>query len=142
MITRIAGTAALVLALALAGCGSDEPHDAGSTPSVTASADASGSPSAESTEAAAGVTVDVTIADGKVTPRGERIEVTVGERVTLRVTTDAADEIHVHSDPEHELEVAAGDRGKELSFALDTPGQVAVESHHLDATIVQLVVRP
>ncbi len=55
--------------------------------------------------------------------------------------SDAAEEIHVHSDPEHEYEVAAGD-DKTFTFTLDTPGQVAVEAHHLDVTIVELVARP
>ncbi len=34
--------------------------------------------------------------------------------------------------------------GKPLTetFTIDTPGQVAVEAHHLDVTIVQLVVEP
>ena len=86
--------------------------------------------------------VEITIADGSVHPRGKRVEVKIGEPVTLRVTSDAADEIHVHSDPEHEMSVKPGDRDKELTFKLTVPGQVAVESHHADATIVQLVVTP
>jgi len=61
--------------------------------------------------------------------------------VTLNVTSDADEEIHVHSDPEHEYEVKAGDSLDE-TFTIDTPGQVAVEAHHLDVTILQLVVEP
>jgi plastocyanin len=87
------------------------------------------------------VTVDIAIKDGKVTPQGERVNVKVGQQVTLHVTSDADEEVHVHSEPEHEYEVAAGD-DTTYSFTLRTPGQVAVEAHHLDATIVQLVVRP
>jgi plastocyanin len=88
-----------------------------------------------------GPTVEIVIKDGKVTPRGKRIDVKAGDPVTLHITSDADEEIHVHSDPEHEYEVAAGDDVTK-SFTLTTPGQVAVEAHHLDATIVQLVVTP
>lgn len=93
-----------------------------------------------SQEAAAKV-VDISIRDHKVTPRGKRIEVKVGQPVTLRVTSDSEDEIHVHSDPENEYGISPGP-SRDFTFRIDTPGQVAVESHHLEVTIVQLVVRP
>lgn len=85
--------------------------------------------------------VEITIRDGKVTPQGDRVEVKVGQPVTLRVSTDTSDEIHVHSEPEHAYDIAAG-AAKDFTFTIDTPGQVAVESHHLEVAIVQLVVRP
>ncbi|MGZ5369076.1 hypothetical protein [Aeromicrobium sp.] len=93
-----------------------------------------------SQEAAAKV-VDISIKDGDVTPRGKRVEVKVGQPVTLRVTSDGEDEIHVHSDPENEYGISPGP-ARDFTFRIDTPGQVAVESHHLEVTIVQLVVRP
>lgn len=85
--------------------------------------------------------VPIVIKDGAVTPQGKRVELKVGQDVTLRVTSDADEEIHVHSTPEHEFEVSSGTTGQDFTFAIETPGQVAVESHHLDVTIVQLVVR-
>lgn len=141
-ITATASVTLAVLALGLAGCAEDEPT-AEATGSPTTSATSEPAPTAtEPAEPAEpeGVVVDVTIADGEVTPQGDRVEVEVGEPVTLRVTSDEADEIHVHSDPEHSLDVEAGTPG-ELTFTVDRPGQVAVESHHLDVTIVQLVAR-
>ena len=90
---------------------------------------------------ATGTKVDIVIKDGKVTPQGKRVKVKAGDPVTLNVTSDADEEIHVHSDPEHEYEVKAGDSLDE-TFTIDTPGQVAVEAHHLDVTILQLVVEP
>lgn len=136
-----AALAAAALTLALAGCAEDEPAaDATDAPTPSATS----APAPETTESSPaepeGVVVDVTIADGEVTPQGDRVEVEVGEPVTLRVTSDEADEIHVHSDREHSLDVEAGTPG-ELTFTVDRPGQVAVESHHLDVTIVQLVAR-
>lgn len=87
------------------------------------------------------VIVDITVKNGTVAPQGDRVDVKVGQEVTLRITSDAHDTIHVHSDPEQEFEIGKGD-DVEKSFTIDTPGQVAVEAHHLDVTIVQLVVRP
>ncbi len=123
----------VVVALMLVGCGGNDTGTVSSSPN----------PSAEQTSespAADGVVVDIAIKGGKVTPQGDRVDVEAGQKVTLRITTDAAEEIHVHSDPEHSFEVKPGD-SVEKSFTLDTPGQVAVEAHHLDATVVQLVVR-
>lgn len=126
--------AALLLALSLAGCGST------SEPSSDASATSEPTPSA-TTEASKGVTVEIEFANGEVVPRDDKIDVKVGEPVTLHVVSDVAEEIHVHSDPEHSYEVAAGD-DKTFTFTIDTPGQVAVEAHELDVTIVELVARP
>ncbi len=86
--------------------------------------------------------VDIVLKDGKVTPQGKRVQVHADQVIRLHVTSDRADEIHVHSTPEHEYEVAKGMTDKIFTFVIDTPGQVAVESHGLDVTIVQLVVRP
>jgi plastocyanin len=108
-------------ALLLAGCGGSGESD-------------------QSASTGKGVTVDIAIKDGKVTPQGKRVNVKVGQKITLHVTSDADEEVHVHSEPEHEYELAPGD-DKSYSFSLKVPGQVAVEAHHLDVTIAQLVVR-
>jgi hypothetical protein len=56
------------------------------------------------------------------------------------VKADAEGEIHVHSDPEHELEYGAGTTTL-ATFTIDKPGIVEVESHALEKTIVQLEVK-
>ena len=124
---------AFAAALLIAGCGKD-------TGTVTSSPNPS--PNEQSTaEPSDDVVVDIAIRDSKVTPQGDRVEMKVGQKVTLHVTSDADETIHVHADPEQEFEVGAAD-DVEKSFTIDVPGQVAVEAHHLDVTIVQLVVRP
>ncbi|MFI5426948.1 hypothetical protein [Aeromicrobium sp. UC242_57] len=50
---------------------------------------------------ARGKIVKIDIADGKASPQGDRVEVKSGQRVRLVMTSDVAEEIHVHSDPEH-----------------------------------------
>ncbi|MEG9227086.1 hypothetical protein [Aeromicrobium sp. Sec7.5] len=133
----VAAAAAALLVLALAACGADDgPAASGEpTPSASSGSTASQEPADDA------VVVDVTLADDGPTPRGDRVDVEVGQTVRLVVTNRSgeADEVHVHSDPEHALDVAAGASG-ELEFTVDRPGQVAVESHHSDAVIVQLVV--
>jgi plastocyanin len=131
----------LLAATLLAGCGSDEPDAAGSAePAPAAAGSSTGSSASAEPAEDADVVVDITIQDGKATPQGDRVDAEVGETITLNITSDAAEEIHVHSDPEHTWEVAAGESITK-TFSVDTPGQVAVEAHHLDVTIVQLVVR-
>ncbi|MGZ5410571.1 MAG: hypothetical protein ACXWDJ_11300 [Aeromicrobium sp.] len=132
----------LACTLILAACGLSSgptPNEAKAT-AAKPSQEAKETAAKPSQEAAAKV-VDISIKDGDVTPRGKRVEVKVGQPVTLRVTSDGEDEIHVHSDPENEYGISPGP-ARDFTFRIDTPGQVAVESHHLEVTIVQLVVRP
>ena len=84
--------------------------------------------------------IDVTFSGSTVTPNGDRVDVAVGQKVEFVVKADAAGEIHVHSTPEKELEYNAGTT--ELTVGpFDTPGLIAVESHALNKTIVQLQVK-
>lgn len=83
--------------------------------------------------------VQVTFEGDSVTPSGERVKVARGQDVELRVKADAAGEIHVHSDPEQELEYREGESTLTIQ-GIDQPGTVDVESHTLDKVIVQLEV--
>jgi hypothetical protein len=115
----MASVAAVLCALTVtAGCGSDDTGSGDSTePKV----------------------ITVTISGDSVTPNGERVDVAVGQDVQLKVTADAAGEIHVHSSPEQELEYEAGTHTVTIQ-GIDKPGTVDVESHTLDKVIVQLEV--
>lgn len=88
-----------------------------------------------------GVTIYVALVDGTVTPDNEFLDVTVGEPINLHVVSDVDEVIHVHSVPEHTFDVAAGD-DKTFTFTIDTPGDVVVVAHLLDAAILQLVAGP
>jgi hypothetical protein len=85
------------------------------------------------------VTIDVTFDGGTVAPNGERVDVQTGQPIELNITADAAGEIHVHSDPEQELEYDEGTSTVEIE-PIEQPGVVDVESHDLEAVIVQLEV--
>ena len=83
--------------------------------------------------------IQVTFEGDSVTPNGERVEVAGGQDVELRVTADAAGEIHVHSTPEQELEYRGASRRHHPGHrpARHRRRRVA----HLDKVIVQLEVR-
>lgn len=114
---RVLATATL-LACTLAGaaCGDDE----------------------ESDRAQAAKVIEITIADGTVSPNGERVSVRVGQRVDLIVKSDSAGEIHVHSSPEQEFSYSEGTTT--LPMTIDKAGVVDVECHDLEQIIVQLEV--
>lgn len=122
------------LGLGVTACGGSD-SDAPATSSSAQTAVSISSPQDDAT------TVDITIADGAVTPRNARIEATVGKPVVLYVTSDAADELHVHSTPEHSFEVSAGAQRQRFEFTVAVPGSVAIELHEADVTVATLQVR-
>ncbi|MBV8928497.1 MAG: hypothetical protein JO152_05165 [Mycobacteriaceae bacterium] len=139
---------ALVAALAVwlvAGCGGG--NKTGSTTSSPGSSASRASSSAASTSASASqppagaATFDVTISKGEVTPSNATWQAKVGQPVSVRVTSDAADELHVHSTPDHEFEVAAAP-DQVFTFTVTVPGSVEIELHHLDKTVATLQVQP
>ena len=138
---------ALLLCLGVAACGGPaEPAPAPSTgpvPTATVpTAATSTSDPAPSADTGDRVVVDITIADGQVTPNGEKVDVAVGQEVQLNVTSDADDEIHAHTDDAagYELEVKAGEPATGR-FTVASAGSFEVESHHLEKIIVILNVR-
>jgi heme/copper-type cytochrome/quinol oxidase subunit 2 len=64
--------------------------------------------------------------------------VTVGETVTLAVSSDAADEVHVHG-YDVTAKVAAG-RPATLTFPADVPGVFEVELHEAGTMLLSLQV--
>ena len=117
--TLASATVLTVAMLGLTACGDDDgnPTDGVGTP----------------------VSIDVTFEGDTVTPNGERVEVETGQPIELDITADAPGEIHVHSDPEQTLDYDEGTSTVEIE-PIDQPGVVDVESHNLEAVIVQLEV--
>ena len=153
---RVVGTllAPALLGLTLTGCTSPPSGTAtpAPTPEVTSaapSATPSTSPTATTptpspsvtSEPANKVTIDITIADGQVSPNGKKVDIEVGQQIVLNVTSDEDDEIHAHTSGDgYELEVTAGKKVTG-SFTITSPGSYEVESHHLEKTIVILNAR-
>lgn len=128
-------------ALITAGCG-------GSTSSDNASGGASSSqpstvsPSDLSNEQAPPnrLVIDVDIKGGNVTPTNAQLKAGAKEQIVIRVNSDAADELHVHSTPEHSFNVEAKPM-QSFQFTVDVPGKVDVELHHLNKTIATIQVQ-
>jgi hypothetical protein len=125
------GVTALLL---LTGCASGASDESGADSASPAPGSSVSTPSHDA------VKVPIRILGGQVTPSGSLVHAKVGQPIDLVVTTDAASEIHVHSNPEHEYEVPAGAHQVVFEFTIDQPGEVDVESHTLDALIVKLQV--
>ncbi|MBE1494517.1 plastocyanin [Amycolatopsis lexingtonensis] len=79
-----------------------------------------------------------TVQGGKRVAGPDRVEVSPGRAVRLEVTSDTADELHVHG-YDKEVELTAGQRGS-VSFTADVPGLFEVELHHSGAKLTQLRV--
>jgi hypothetical protein len=137
---------AVVLGL-LSGCTSTAEPQSNTTPTAVSSATEPSSPAASPTSVSPSppslnpdyaLTINIVIAKGKTTPNGEKINVRVGQKVILNVTSDTDDEIHAHIGGDgYELPVKAGTPAKG-SFTLESPGSFEVESHHLEKIIVIL----
>ncbi|MFF0436000.1 hypothetical protein ACFYU9_27805 [Streptomyces sp. NPDC004327] len=86
-----------------------------------------------------GRTVTITVTGDSVQPPPSRVELTKGERLTLTVTSDRADTLHVHG-YDRELPLPAG-RAATLTLTLDRTGLFEVETHESGLVLTQLVVR-
>jgi hypothetical protein len=129
-------------ALITAGCG-------GSTGTTTTTT-TSGAPATPSSTGAPAFTdqqapparlvIDVTIKDGQVTPTNAQVQSKVGEPIVVQVTSDAADQLHVHSNPEHTFNVEPK-QSQSFQFTVSVPGRVDVELHHLNKTVATITVQ-
>jgi hypothetical protein len=132
-----------VLVGGVVGCGGPSNQSATSPTSTGAtSSSPAGMPTPSGNlPAAAGLVFDVTIANGQVNPTNAVLQAKVGQPITVHVTSDATDELHVHSVPDKEFAVAAASN-QTFQFTVNVPGDVEVELHHLDRTVATIQVRP
>jgi len=129
-----------MVAVFAAGCGSGpatRPASSSAEPTATGTPSAANLPPSP----AAGPVITVTIDAGAVTPTNAQAQAVVGQPITLEVSSDAADSIHVHSIPEHVFDVQP-QPGQRFEFTVGVPGSVDVELHDLHRTIVTIAVRP
>jgi hypothetical protein len=126
----------LVLAAGLTGCaGTAAPDSAGSS---SAAAGTSGPAPASGTANPAGRRIEVQVSGGQISGESGRVPVTVGEHVTLVITSDAADQVHVHG-YDLETELSPG-QPAELTFDATIPGVFEVELHEAGTVLLSLQV--
>jgi plastocyanin len=133
---RMTVAAAVLAALVVAGCGSGNDNGSGGSGSIPVGATAASASASANSE---GTNVEVTIAGGKVAPDPSRkVEVATGDHVHISVTSDHADEVHVHG-YDIEKEVSAGGTVT-IDFTADIPGQFEVEAHKLSPSLLFTLV--
>ncbi|MGH3642320.1 MAG: hypothetical protein ACRDUX_25215 [Mycobacterium sp.] len=136
--TLVALTAA---ALLVAGCGGSNGSGEVTRSSSSAAPAMTGAPQLSDQQAPPNrLVVEVTIKGGQVTPTNAQLKSAVGEPVVFQVNSDAADQLHVHSNPEHSFNVEPKS-GQSFQFTVDVPGQVDVELHQLNRTIATIQVQ-
>jgi hypothetical protein len=81
----------------------------------------------------------VTVTGTKVSPAPATVDLGVGEKLTLTVTSDHADQLHIHGFEVEKNLVA----GVPLSVTLtgDQPGVYEVETHHPELRLLKIAVK-
>lgn len=128
----------LAVALVLSACGDDETSTATTTTTAAETPDPSTTTSAPTTTVAANATtVMLTVTDG-VVEGGGRIAIPLGHTVTLVVTSDVDDEVHLHG---YDLtaDLTAGQPG-ELIFDATIPGVFEAELHDAGTPLAELEI--
>ncbi|WP_336210458.1 hypothetical protein [Nonomuraea sp. LPB2021202275-12-8] len=126
-VRRAAGVLACVL---VAGCGplSQTHHRPGNGHEVATAAPAAGEARAE-----------ITVAAGRVSPPSGWLEIDRGQSVSITVTSDVADELHVHG-YDRRAELRPGEPVT-VRFVADLSGVFEVETHESGLVLTQLAVR-
>jgi plastocyanin len=145
------GTALALLpalgSLALAGCGGNSNSGSGSSPntaatsaptSVSTPTNTATQPQTSTPSNTADVTINITVANGKVNPSGASINVKAGQTVLITAVSDAPDEVHVHG-YEKQLPLTPG-KPASVKFVANMKGTFEVETHESNKLVAKLVV--
>jgi hypothetical protein len=132
--------------LVLVGCsGSNTPASAPSnTPSTaptsmsTTNSAPTETPSATPSGQQADVTINVTVANGKVNPSGATIQAKAGQTVLVTAVSDTAEELHIHGYNKL-LELSPG-KPASVKFTANMKGTFEIETHKSTRLIAKLVV--
>jgi hypothetical protein len=125
----------LAVTTAMTGCAGSAPA---AEPSRDSSAATSVTPAPADPASATGRRIEVEVTGDRVSGDTGRVVVPAGEQVTLAVTSDVADEVHVHG---YDLtaEMVPGEP-EELTFTATIPGVFEVELHDAGTVLLSLQV--
>ncbi len=133
-------TAFTAAALITAGCGGSTSSESASTPSASAPASTDAPQMSDQQNPPTRLVIDVTIKGGEVTPTNAQYQSAAKELIVVRINSDVADQLHVHSNPEHTFNVEPKS-GQSFQFTVDVPGKVDIELHQLNKTIATVTVQ-
>jgi hypothetical protein len=135
--TALAGTA---LAVTAAACGgpANRSQSGETPPAVTSPGQGQAQSPAQRSGAAAVRQITIRVSGGRVEPPPGRVDIRQGQQVRLTVTSDRADEIHVHL-YDLKRDVPAGGTAT-LQFTADVAGLAEVELEKAQKQLVQLVI--
>lgn len=157
--TRPTRTAAALLlsgslVAVLAACGTQVEPEAATTPTSAAPTTAAPTTAAPTPGATTGApvvtppstpasptadqTVSISVADGTVTPKAGRVKVVKGSTVAIVVTSDVAEEVHLHG-YDKSIDLEAGRPGT-LTFKANLAGVFEVELEESHKQLTQLQV--
>ena len=134
------GLLGLLLLLPLGACGSEDDGGAIVPAETTATSAAASTTAAAPTTAPApaGTVIDVVVSGGQPEGGAQDVAVAVGDEVTVQVTADVEDEVHVHG---YDLlaDTVPG-QPVEITFVADIPGQFEIELENAGVLLVNLTV--
>lgn len=85
----------------------------------------------------AGTVIDLEVTDGRLAGGARREAARLGEEVTIRVSGDSSDHVHVHG---YDLFLHLTEGAGELVFTADIPGVFEIELEEAGVTLVRLEV--
>jgi plastocyanin len=107
-------------------------------PDTAAGSSSAGTAPSSSASTPAGQRIEVQVSGGEVSGDTGRVPVAAGEHVTLVLTSDVADEVHVHG-YDVEAELSPG-QPTEIAFDATIPGVFEVELHEAGTQLLSLQV--
>ncbi len=140
---RALSAAALAVVLPLSACAGTDAEADGSTAATSSAPASSGSAVPEDagagTAAPEAVTrIDVRVTGGQVSGDTGRVPIALGEQVTLAITSDVADEAHLHG---YDLTAnLVPGTPAEITFDATIPGVFEVELHDSGTALLALQV--
>jgi heme/copper-type cytochrome/quinol oxidase subunit 2 len=134
---------AVLICFLLAGCGSDDGDgQAAATTAAATTATSSATSTSEATTSTAGFSgklIEIRVTGDQVETAERRVTVATGEKVRIRVQSDVADEVHVHS-YDLKKDVAPG-KPAVIEFTADVPGSFEVELEEAHRKLIDLQVQ-
>lgn len=135
MTRRLLALSAALLVLASVACSDDEPS---ATPTTTHPVGVTTAPPTTSPPSPDVTLITAAYENGTVRIDDDRVEVARGASVRIEVTSDVAEEIHVHT-YDQRADIAPGGTGV-VEFVANIPGVIEVELEKSGERVVSLVV--